>query len=219
MKKEKYIVTTEKRIKNQYKELKTAFKNAVIDEKDSYLFANRNYLTPSINKKIKAGLTKKESLLLINNRLAKLQQKELEKNLTEINEIFKFESMELDKLEISVDWKKNQVWGLNPTATIECIITDTKKESRFFSASGSVSGCGYDKESSAIAVALNSEMFFKYFLISNSKKLKGIYGFSSTYFNFSGGVGTNCFMNIFRKLKFKVVEKHGKLYDVYIISK
>ena len=49
-------------------------------------------------------------------------------------------------LDIMVMWKKSRTWGANPTAEA---MTETARTSGF------ASGCGYDKESAAIANALN----------------------------------------------------------------
>ena len=50
-------------------------------------------------------------------------------------------------INISVDWHRSSVWGYNPTATVAADYRRTY---------GKASGCGYDKESAAVANALNA---------------------------------------------------------------
>lgn len=59
---------------------------------------------------------------------------------------------EIEEIEIYVNWTKSRTWGYNPTATVYA--TDTNNVTR--KATGSASGCGYDKRSTAVSEALNS---------------------------------------------------------------
>lgn len=106
---------------------------------------------------------------------------------------------------------------------------------------GSASGCGYDKQSAAIAQALNqSKEVKKAFCKYKEKALKkdknadkdnGVYttidnrsaicyGFGySPIPTFEGGTGTNCFLQGFKLLGCTIEELHGNSTDAYIITR
>ena len=54
-------------------------------------------------------------------------------------------------IEIYVHWTRNRTWGYNPTATVYA--TDANNVTH--KATGTASGCGYDKRSAAVCEALN----------------------------------------------------------------
>ena len=124
---------------------------------------------------------------------------------------------------IQVEWKKSRTWGNNPTAT-----TRTDKEG--FLTSGSISGCGYCKQSTAVARVLNQVEFIRYLLCKeknkprNLKKSNGdIFGYGSGYGiipYIEGGVGCSCYPQIFKKLgyTFRCISS-GKSFDDYQIKK
>jgi hypothetical protein len=70
-------------------------------------------------------------ILALNNRL----------NLISNTEDFK------EDLIITIEYKKSSMWGVNPTS-----------QTNFGFCSGSIGGCGYDKQSTATARALNSHL-------------------------------------------------------------
>jgi hypothetical protein len=127
----------------------------------------------------------------------------------------------IDSITITVDWKKSQMWGMNPNA--ECFISGlgTLK-------SGSVSGCGYDKLSTAVSNILNQiPQFLQLMYIVKNKNYKKsnreCLGYGSGYGilpTFEGGVGVGCYDRIFTNIgyKFETVSS-GKTFDVFRISK
>ena len=125
------------------------------------------------------------------------------------------ESEKLKFIKISVNWKKSQTWGYNPTA-------ETWTTGSYYS-TGKASGCGYDKESAAIGQALRHSPSLTRFLIENRAKIGNAYGLSF----YAGlpqleisGKGVNELLSIFRKLKgWDIHEKHGKMFDGYTIEK
>lgn len=143
-------------------------------------------------------------------------------------------STELPKdIRIDVNWKKNQTWGANPTAEIW---TD-----EYLGESSSVGGCGYDKESTAIAEPFNrSTQMAKIAIIAKyldtkfkdldwkEKDEKGIYAYSYgvrfSIFHDNGiywesGVGASSFMNCIRTAGYKMdAEFHPKHGDFYKLS-
>ena len=55
---------------------------------------------------------------------------------------------DIDYISILISWKRSQTWGYNPTA-------ETHDSNGKYTI-GSASGCGYDKESAAVAASFNN---------------------------------------------------------------
>lgn len=146
-----------------------------------------------------------------------------DKRLNEVLE--KLESVEnadeLDYIDISIDWVRSSVWGNNPQ--VEARIGGT-----IFT--GHASGCGYDKESAAVAQALNkSDSVLKVLYTLKENGLNDgktsnhdILGYGSGYGvlpAFEGGVGVSCFWRILEKAGYQIESHHGKKNDYYGIKK
>lgn len=136
---------------------------------------------------------------------------------------------------INVEWTKSRTWGANPSA--ECWYSyelDGRTHSGYVK-SGSVSGCGYDKLSTAVAYCLNqiNEVLKPMYLAKDkanfaSAKSQGeanqsIFGYGSGYGilpSIEGGVGVSCYDRIFNAIgyEFKSLTS-GKMFDSYIITK
>ena len=117
-------------------------------------------------------------------------------------------------IDVSVEWKKSSVWGYNPTATI----TADKRRTE-----GRASGCGYDKESAAIASAMNSNPEIMRILYEHAESGKAV-PYSVNLFAgvpvFDGGCGVNCFYNVFAACGYKWrCTGSGKLFNCYSIEK
>lgn len=96
---------------------------------------------------------------------------------------------------------------------------------------GTASGCGYDKESSAVAEAFNkNNSILKIIYNMKEKALKDneditnrdACGYGAGYGAlpyFDGGVGMNCFVWILKTYGFKCEEVHGKHFDSYSFKK
>lgn len=153
----------------------------------------------------------------------KRAMKQHDKQLNEVLE--KLESVEnageLDCINIFINWVRSSVWGNNPQ--VKAYINGS-------SFNGHASGCGYDKESAAVAQALNKSykvLKVLYTLKENGlqegKNTNGdILGYGSGYGvlpAFEGGVGVNCFWQILEKAGYKVESHHGKRSDFYTITK
>ena len=140
------------------------------------------------------------------------KEKQLEK-LTKIEQ-----SQDIEQIRISVEWKNSRMWGMNPHVELAAYTSNN-----CYTANSTASGCGYDKQSQAIAEALNSIYGIRKLLIEkldyiNEKKPYGInqYGIIPA---FSGGVGTNCFTSFFQDIDWTVTEMHGKTYDSYVLTR
>lgn len=138
---------------------------------------------------------------------------------------------DLTFISVSVDWVRSKTWGYNPHVEIR---TNT---GTYY---GTASGCGYDKESAAIANAFNkcdSILKALYQLKENGLRAgktdtsntactgvdnRNICGYGSGYSvlpHFEGGVGVSCFWSILKDCGYKTSEHHSKHSDFYSIEK
>jgi hypothetical protein len=149
-------------------------------------------------------------------------QKSIEQKETRLNTIAN--AGELVSIKISVEWKRSRTWGSNPTATVRV----TKAGGYSDTYVGSASGCGYDKESAAIAKALNqsNELLKLLYLAKEAQPLCNnheLFGYGSGYGilpSIEGGVGVSCYPRIFEKLGFKWSSTgSGKSFDCYTVQK
>ena len=185
------------------------------------------------NNLTKLQINKIENNLLdiekIKNIIIKKLQKKYEKNLAEkFNLLTQIENAkDFQGAKITIEWKKSSMWGNNPTA--ECCIYGVGTTS-----SGSIGGCGYDKESTAVAKSLNQSLSFRKLLCEFKNKPENIdvcnreafgygvsYGYTGALIPFlDGGVGCSCYISVFEKLGYKMEHiAWGKAFDVYTISK
>jgi hypothetical protein len=125
-----------------------------------------------------------------------------------------------DFINISVEWHKSRTWG-------SCPKVEARTQGGYFT--GSASGCGYDKESAAIAQALNQSRSVLKLLYdvkeqNIAKSSHDCLGYGSghgilPYFE-QAGVGVGCFRDIFRRLGYKwECTASGKTFDVYAVTK
>ncbi len=156
-------------------------------------------------------------------RTNKRYAKEVEEKVNRINTVY--DSKDIESIKISMEWKKSQMWGMNPRAEAVVIYKDGGGE-RF--ESGSIGGCGYDKGSTAVAECLNQINGLLKRLYKEKNKNTDIdnrelfgYGSGSQLLPcFEGGVGVSCYDQIMSKIKldFQTIAS-GKTYDVYTVSK
>lgn len=59
-------------------------------------------------------------------------------------------------ISILIEWKWSRTWGYNPTAHVTLTAEMTDGTHKYQTATGTASGCGYDKGSAAVAQALNA---------------------------------------------------------------
>lgn len=205
--------------KENEKELKKAISNLNKAKKEDFI--NLWYYSEKLTKRQKEKLTKKEQKEILKNKIIKDYEKRLIKNLKRIDTI-KNANQNVETITINVDWVKNPTWGYNPHATIYTNNGETTE--------GKASGCGYDKESTAIAEALNKNNdILKLLYIAKNKKMTlkntnnhDILGYGSGYGvlpYFEGGVGVSSLLNIFKKLNYNIVEHHTEKSDFYTITK
>lgn len=115
---------------------------------------------------------------------------------------------------VVVEWHKSQTWGMNPRARVSAERVATY---------GSASGCGYDKESAAIASAFNANPEILR-IIYDHAEAGGVFPYGVSTFaglpSFEGGCGVSCFYSIFEACGYTFRQvASGKMFDVYEITR
>jgi len=211
-----------KAIKAEQAKRMQEFISSVNEEKSISVLTNPyNYFGGLIPKSKKGYLWTLEGLreYLIARKL-KANEKALNDKLAHLQAVADAE--QLESISISVEWKKSRMWGSNPTA-------DARVCGKMYGQNyiGTASGCGYDKESAAIAEALNQSLpLLKalYALKETAPDAKNhdLFGYGSGYGilpHFEGGVGVSCYPKIFEKIGFKWERvATGKTFDAYAVK-
>ena len=164
-------------------------------------------------------MTRKDAENYLFNRIDKKSEKQYNEIANRYNEVM--QAGAINRITISVEWKKSNTCGANPTAEVRIY-----SENGYEYLIGKASGCGYDKESAAIASALNQSNAIIKMLFDADKKDKEskVYGYRKAqngYFpHISGGVGTSCYNSVFALfgLNFEKVSS-GKMFDSYLVTK
>lgn len=123
----------------------------------------------------------------------------------------------LENASISVEWKRSAMWGSNPTAVV------IANYDANHATEGRASGCGYDKESAAIATAVNASPSIMRILYEHAEN-GGSFPYSVyTYAGlpyFDGGCGVSCFRNVFAACGYRWEDgAHRKTFDVYTLTR
>ena len=189
----------------------------------------RRYCTAKRWKQYQSGeISRAQIVEYTRKRIANQNSKETEKKLNKIERIKN--APNVIKILITVNWVKSKTWGANPHVIVE-VWTDqhTRTET-----TGTASGCGYDKQSAAIAEAFNqNESILKALYIAEEKRLanttegdtsrRAVIGYGSGYNAlpaFEGGCGVSCFRLIFSNIGFKWEDiASGEMFDVYTITR
>jgi hypothetical protein len=181
----KYLNDRIEKFKEELKEVKE--NNVTWTEQ--YMGRKKPYIKDRENKVIK--------------RLKENSQKEVDRLFKKIDLV----NSASDNLErsiiINIVFSKSRTWGYCPVA-----------EDNFGNYAGSITGCGYDKESTASAKILNCHNLIlkrMYKLKNDNIDIKNgeLFGYGSGYSLlpfFEGGVGIDCHIRILEKLDFKVLK-------------
>jgi hypothetical protein len=123
-------------------------------------------------------------------------------------------------LTITVEWKKSRTWGYNPHVQV----TAKNVDGPWGYANSTASGCGYDKESQAVADALNELIQYKLWQKWDSGKWDdsrpyGVAKYGDGSPRFCGGVGVSCMYGIAKWVggEWRTVAS-GKLFNVYELT-
>lgn len=176
------------------------------------------YLTPLKRNQVSSGeYSKEKAIEFVLKKLDKNMKEVIKNKLDTIKEIE--EANDFSGCTVSLEWKHSATWGSNPTATLSGC---------GYIKGSPVSGCGFDKESTAVANILNQCLPLKkklYDLKELNIELSNhdLFGYGSGYGilpYFDGGVGVSCYCSICEKIGFKFVSvASGKIFDVYEIRK
>lgn len=209
-----------KEVKGEFKKFMLSLDecNTIEDLLKSWYFRN---LIPSSSKNRKWNDARELKVYLIDRR-TKADAKRLEEFKTRVNEVNNA-MLKIESIDIKVDWNKSKTWGYNAISEVSINYSNFTRD---ILQGSRTSGCGYDKESTAISSALNqSKALLKLMYTEKNrpsrinKKNSDIFGYGSGYGltpHFEGGTGVSCYYSIFKKLGFKFEQvTHGKLYDVY----
>ena len=150
-----------------------------------------------------------EKIIKKHTRRAKKATAERLQKLAEV------EAAELPQvINISVEWHRSSVWGYNPAAEISA------ERCRTY---GKASGCGYDKESAAVASALNAipealKIIYKY--VDEGGALPYGARVWAGLPSFAGGAGIGCYRLIFEACGYEWRQVgSGKLFNCYTIER
>lgn len=160
----------------------------------------------------KGEISKQQLIEFAKKRVVKIYAKKLDEYLKKLEDVANAKSVK--EIVIAVEWKKSVTWGHNARAEVNAhgVIT-----------SGYASGAGYDKESAAIAQALNDNnaiLKILYELKENSIKEGQALGWSIEGYDvlpaFYPGVGVSCYWEAFKRAGYSVKNINSNVY--YIIK-
>lgn len=185
------------------------------------------YITPLRWTQYQDGIiTRDKAVGLAQKRAERQLEKDAKKRLARLETVES--ALDIDYINIYVNWARSATWGYNPHAEVI-----TNKGVYY----GSASGWGYDKESAAVAQALNqcNSILKSLYQLKEDGLNNGLTDFddaSCTGVNnrnicgygagygvlpaFEGGVGMSCFISILEKCGYKLInESHLKKSDCY----
>lgn len=148
----------------------------------------------------------------IQTKRAREAARDAKKRLDRVHEVEEVDAPA--SVSVVVEWHKNRTWGMNPRARVAAERVATY---------GSASGCGYDKQSAAIASALNQNPETRKILYDHAEA-GGIFPYGVDVWaglpSFAGGCGVSCFYQIFEACGYTFRQvASGKMFDVYEITR
>lgn len=148
----------------------------------------------------------------IQKKRAKEAERDAQKRFDRVHEVEEVEAPA--SVSIVVEWHKSRTWGMNPRARVSAERVATY---------GSASGCGYDKQSAAIASAFNQNPEILKILYDHAEAGEafpyGVNTFAGLP-SFAGGCGVSCFYQIFEACGYTFRQvASGKMFDVYEITR
>lgn len=148
----------------------------------------------------------------ITNKRKREINREIEKRFARVHEVEEVEAPA--SVSVVVEWHKSRTWGENPRARVAAERVATY---------GSASGCGYDKESAAIASAFNQNPEILKILYDHAEAGETFpYGVDvwAGLPSFAGGCGVSCFYQIFEACGYTFRQvASGEMFDVYEITR
>lgn len=148
--------------------------------------------------------------------IGRVSNAERKRYVSDLEKIEQAEMSEIPELiTVSVEWTQSRTWGQNPTATV-CAGN--------YSTYGKASGAGYDKESAAVASAMNKNpAILKVWYENADAGGKFKYSMVGTQQGelpcMDGGCGMSSTIAVFEALGYKCEQQHGKRFDFYTFSR
>lgn len=176
----------------------------------------KQYTTPKTLEALRnCKPNEKPTAEIIAKMKAKKAREEAKATAKRIEKLEAAEAVKLpESVNICVEFVCSRVWGYNPHATV------TAEHRRTF---GTASGCGYDKESAAIASALNDNPEIMRILYDHAEAGEpfpyAVHTFAGLP-SFDGGCGVSCFRDIFDACGYEWRQViNGKLCNGYTITR
>lgn len=209
--------------------LKYFDENETIQQKEEYA---KRYYQKSIDALYKKNhaITDNQKIKVLKNLIKIYYEKFLNKDIATVEHMENLlnSDLKINKIVISIEWKKSRTWGNNPYAEVKVFYNNNQIETF----TGSASGCGYDKRSAATAEALDKCELLKALLYkAENKRLKnhsevtrrdfiGYGSGNSSIPHFEGGVGFRSHETILNNLNFKTTlyDESSATYDLYIFE-
>ena len=209
--------------------LKHLDENETIQQKEEYA---KRYYQKSIDALYKKNhaTTDNQKIKVLKNLIKNYYERSLNKDIATVEhmETILNSDLKINKIVISIEWKKSRTWGNNPHAEVKVFYNNNHIE--IFTSSAS--GCGYDKRSAATAQVLNKCELLKALLYkAENKRLKhhsevtrrDFIGYGSGYSSipvFESGVGFRSHETILNNLNFKTTlyDESSATYDLYIFE-
>lgn len=176
----------------------------------------KQYTAPKTLEAIKnTAPEEKPAAEVIAKMKAKKSREEAQNTAKRLEALALAESCELpESVKISVEFTRSRTCGSIPHATV------TAEQRR---TCGIASGCGYDKESAAIAAAMNRHPAIMRILYDHAESGEG-FPYSVRTFaglpSFDGGCGMSCFRAVFEACGYEWRQVgNGKTYNAYTITR
>lgn len=176
----------------------------------------KRYTTPKTLEAIKNTVPEeKPAADILAKMKAKKAREEAKNTAQRLEALALAESCKLpESVNISVEFTRSRTWGSIPHATI------TAEQRRTF---GTASGCGYDKESAAIASAMNQNPEVMRILYDHAESGEGFPYSVNTFAglpSFDGGCGVSCFRSVFEACGYEWRQVgNGKTFNAYAITR
>lgn len=176
----------------------------------------KQYTTPKTLEAIKnTAPEEKPAADILAKMKAKKAREEAKNTAKRLEALALAESCKLpESVNISVEFTRSRTWRSIPHATI------TAEQRRTF---GTASGCGYDKESAAIASAMNQNSEVMRILYDHAESGKGFPYSVHTFAglpSFDGGCGVSCFRSVFEACGYEWRQVgNGKTFNAYAITR
>ena len=173
----------------------------------------KHYSTAKRKEQYEKGEISKQQLIeFARKRAVKMYAKKLDEYLKKLDDVANAKSVK--EIVIAVEWKKSVTWGHNARAEVNAhgVVT-----------TGYAAGAGYDKESAAIAQALNDNnaiLKILYELKENSinegQALEWSIAGYDVLPSFYPGVGVSCYWEAFKRAGYSVKNINDNVY--YIVK-